>query len=328
MDKGTVRIHFTKGFGNNLFQYCFGRLLAETYGLNLHHEAIPKMGIAKQKFRYNKKMPVKVISNGPHPDNIYHKYFDGIDERKKFNYYINGYFEDYTLYKPHLQKIRSWFSDIPKTNTKDLVIHMRLGNRLLQWNHHKNHITGKGYRKAVSKFDFDRLYIVSDAKKWDYVTKSDIEELTKKVLRGPTKNTPMVPIKDSIDYMNELVDAFKDFDPIFRHTTLIDDFNFIRSFDKIIVYNSTFAWWAATLSHAGQVGVFEPWKPRKPGGRNKNLGKTDFPGWFQWGTMDDMLIKDKDVRVKEQKVERIFENEKSTGLWSRWFHRKPPCKKA
>lgn len=328
MSKGTVKIHFTKGFGNNLFQYAFGRLLAETYGMSLNHKALPQLGIARQKHPYNKKIEIKTISSGLHSDNVYSEYFDGDEQRKKYNYYIKGYFENYLLYKRHLDKIRSWFADVPKTNTKDLVIHMRLHNRLLQWNHYKNHITGEAYRKAVSKFDFDRLYIVSDARKWDYVTKSDIEELTKKVLRGPNKRAILVPIEDSVNYMNELVDAFKDFEPIFRHTTLTDDFNFVRSFDKIIVYNSTFSWWAATLSHATQVGVFEPWKPRKESGRNKNLGKTDYPGWFQWGSMEDMLIKDEELQIKEKDLEKRMKNEKGTGLWRRWFHRKPSYKKA
>ncbi|KKL24607.1 hypothetical protein LCGC14_2413610, partial [marine sediment metagenome] len=29
MKKGTLKMKFSKGFGNNLFQYAFGRLLAE-----------------------------------------------------------------------------------------------------------------------------------------------------------------------------------------------------------------------------------------------------------------------------------------------------------
>lgn len=58
----------------------------------------------------------------------------------------------------------------------------------------------------------------------------------------------------------------------------IDDFNFIRSFDKILVHNSTFSWWAALLSDASKVGVWQPWVRG-----NKNLGLTDYAGWFQWG---------------------------------------------
>ena len=45
MSNGTVIINFTIGFGNNLFQYAYGRLLAKKNGLSLHHRAIEEMGI-------------------------------------------------------------------------------------------------------------------------------------------------------------------------------------------------------------------------------------------------------------------------------------------
>lgn len=321
MSKGTVNIHFTKGFGNNLFQYAFGRLLAETYGLKLNHQAIPGLGIEKVRNFSNWRLKTVEIRNGHHSDNVYHEFFDGDPKRGKYNYYIRGYFEDYTLYKPHLDKIRSWYPDVPKTNTEDLVVHMRLDNRLLQWDHYKNHISAEGYKKAFSKFRFKRLHIVSDAKKWGNVTETDIKELTKKVLHGPTsKRSPRIPIGDAVSYMNELVDGFKEFDPVFHHNSFIEDFNFIRSFDKILIYNSTFVWWAATLSQATQVGVFEPWQPRRPGDRNKNLGKTNFPGWFQWGSTKDLKIKDEDLEMKYKNIQKEMQNEKDISLWRRWFH--------
>ena len=33
---------------------------------------------------------------------------------KKFNYDVIGYFEDYTIYGPHLDKIRNWFQKLKK----------------------------------------------------------------------------------------------------------------------------------------------------------------------------------------------------------------------
>lgn len=329
MSKGAVNIRFTKGLGNNLFRYTFGRLLAETYGLKLNHKAILQLGIEKVKNPPNWRLKTVKITRGPHSDNVYHEFFDGDPERGRYNYYVKGYFEDYTLYKPHLDKIRSWYPDVPKTNTEDLVVHMRLGNRLVQWDSHKNHISAEGYKKAFAKFSFSRLHIVSDAEKWDYVTESDIKELTKKVLREPTSKRKLrVPIRDAVSYMNELVDGFKEFDPIFHHSSFIDDFNFIRSFDKILVCSSTFVWWAAILSHATQVVAFEPWQPRKVSGRNKNLGKTNFPGWFQWGSVEDLRIKDEDLERKYNAVQKEMQNEKDISLWRRWFYRKPPGKKA
>ena len=82
------------------------------------------------------------------------------------NLFIKGYFEDYRIYRDHLPRIKSWFPQVPKTNLEDLIIHIRLQNRLVQISHHKNHILFEGYKKGIEKFDFDRVHIVTDAKKW------------------------------------------------------------------------------------------------------------------------------------------------------------------
>ena len=44
---GNVNIRYTIGFGNNIFQYVFGRLLAETKGLNLVQNGISPLNVKK-----------------------------------------------------------------------------------------------------------------------------------------------------------------------------------------------------------------------------------------------------------------------------------------
>ena len=56
MGKGTVKVKFSNGFGNNLFQYSFGRLLAEYHGLNFSHASIPELNIPKESYGFNKKL--------------------------------------------------------------------------------------------------------------------------------------------------------------------------------------------------------------------------------------------------------------------------------
>lgn len=63
----------------------------------------------------------------------------------------------------------------------------------------------------------------------------------------------------------------------FRSQYLLQKFR-----QQILFQHGTMAWWAATLSHASRVGVYGPWRPTK-GAKNKNLGRTDFPGWYSWG---------------------------------------------
>jgi len=291
MDKGTIKIKFANGFGNNLFRYCFGRLLSEYHNLNFSHPAIPELGIKEEKYSFNKKMETIEFKAD---NNIEAKKFD-VDHHKYFkkemgnrNYDFSKfvfYFEDYTLYKYHLNKIRSWFPVIDKKKNSNLVIHLRLENRIIQKTHFKNIVDPSIYKKIIlHNFNFNKLYIVTDSNEWGYVTEKDIKKLQKKYI---TEGTSYVSIKKSIKYMNNLVDVFEEFHPIIKHSyNFIDDFNFICSFDQILFKNSTFAWWAAVLGEGKRVGVYGPWKPNK-GKRNKNLGETDFPGWFQWGFLND-----------------------------------------
>jgi len=77
------------------------------------------------------------------------------------------------------------------------------------------------------------------------------------------------------------VDGFSKHCPVVTHRSIVEDFNFIRSFDKILFQHGTMGWWAAYLSDAAEVGVYGPWRPWK-GVSNKNLSKIPLPGWFQW----------------------------------------------
>lgn len=307
--KPTVKIkRFTPGFGNNVFQYVFGRLLAETHGFNFSHDALPTMGIKANKCPLTKKFKTITLKSGEHNDTVFHQYFTS---NQLVNYELAaGFFLDYTFYKPHLKKIRNWFPTLPKTNTTDVIVHLRLQGRLLQTRRFNYLITPEGYKNILQKINFENVHIVTDCNKWDYYNEKDIENIrkgmTEKVIIR--KNKKQVPIKNSIQYINDLIDTFKEFNPIIHcettpmkqgtlahRTGFMDHFNLIRSFDKIIHHASTFSWWAAVLSEASEVGVFEMWGPL--GKRQRNLGQTDYPGWFTWGNESELVINS--VKYKE-----------------------------
>lgn len=282
---GTVKVAFTPGFGNNMFQYVFCRLLSESKGMKYNHPPIPEMGIIANDEPMNKKLKtikIKVTSkrdNGS--DEIFRKYLKKC--KPNCNYYFFGYFEDYAIYKPHLDRIRLWFPSVPKTNTTDLVLHLRLQNRLVQQTHAKNFISFEKYQNAIEQFKFEKLYIVTDCKTWRYLEKQDVEDLQKQ-FASVTKEGGFASPDQTIGYMNSMIDGFSQYNPIIRNSPkFIDDFNFIRTFDQVLFKDSTFTWWATVLSKASKVGVYGPWKPNKGNIRNKNLGHTDYPGWFSWG---------------------------------------------
>ena len=300
MSNGTVIINFTIGFGNNLFQYSYGRLLAKKNGLSLHHRAIEEIGIPASNQTIDKSLRTLVVD-----DHNYKKVMFASDI-KNCNIIINGYFEDYKIIKPHLGEIRSWFDPSQTTNKEDLILHLRLQNRLIQVSHNKNHISADAFKRVISSFNYKKLHIVTDAEKWKPYTISDIEKIRHQIEIGPNPpiNSPWVDPEQSLEYINHLIEELSELNPIIHcngknviegsgalRGGFIDDFNLLRSFDQVIVHNSTFSWWAATLSGASQVAIFNPWKIAKPKHQRRNLGQTNFPGWRSWGSAEDLYFK-------------------------------------
>lgn len=300
MNKGTVIINFTIGFGNNLFQYAYGRLLAEKNNLSVHHRAIKEVGIKASHQEVDRSLPTLFVD-----DTNYKKVMFASDLRNQ-NIVINGYFEDYKILKPYLNEVRRWFSHPPITNTEDLILHLRLQNRLVQISHNKNHISVDSFKKVITNFNYNKLHIVTDAEKWEPYTIHDIEKIRHEIKNGPNPpaNSPWVEPQQSLEYMNHLIEGFSDLDPVVHcngknviegsgglRDGFMNDFNLIRSFNQVIIHNSTFSWWAATLSGAEKVAIFSPWKIAKAPKDRRNLGDTSYPGWFSWGSADDLYFK-------------------------------------
>ena len=289
MNRGTVVVNFTIGFGNNLFQYCYARILAETHGLDLSHDAIPELGIEAKNVKNVSFLPT-IVAN----DSNYKKLL--FTQIPKCNIVVSGYFEDYKIFKPHLYKIRNWFTKHEITNTEDVILHLRLQNRLIHESHHKNHLKASAIKELLNKFDYKRLHIVTDAAKWAHHDTFDIESIQEQVRVGPNPTAKWVSTQQSVEYINHLVDELAVLDPIVHcngeemmegsgglRGGFINDFNLLRSFNQVIIHNSTFSWWAATLSGANKVAIHNPWKIAKPPQLRRNLGETNYEGWFPWG---------------------------------------------
>jgi hypothetical protein len=300
MSKGSVTINFTIGFGNNLFQYCMGKLISQIHDLPLNHRAIPEVEIWETRCVIEQSLPVYVVDDSNYKEALYMK------DLSNYNVVINGYFEDYKIIKKYLSEARSWFNKVEITNKKDVILHLRLQNRLIQVSHNKNHITADSFKNIIKEFDYDRLHIVTDAEKWTEYNLEDIEKIRQEIRIGPNppSNSPWVEPEQSLEYMNHLIDGLSELNPIVHcngenvmsgtgglRGGFIDDFNLLRSFNQVIIHNSTFSWWAATLSGAENVAIFNPWKIAKPKHQRRNLGSTKYPGWFSWGSADDLYFK-------------------------------------
>ena len=301
-DLPVVTVKFSIGFGNNLFQYIFSRLLAEHHGLKHAHPFLPGFNIKSTECKPNHNFDTICIRQEKHVTGAYKKYFG--TPLSKSNYDVVGYFEDYSIYAPHLSKIKSWFPKVKKRNKNDLVLHLRLQNRIVQTNHFLNLIKPSSYAKVLKKFNYKKLHIVTDLEKWEKYSTKDILKIKKDLLNGPNPGVAWISTEDSLLYVNALIKTLSKFNPTVHCSKsptiygsgglrghFMPAFNFIRSFNQVILYNSTFSWWAAVLSGASRVAVFSMWKPGRED-NNPNLGSTNYDGWFNYGSKKDLISND------------------------------------
>jgi hypothetical protein len=277
-----VMVQLTNGFGNNIFQYVAARILAE------HHKkevfAIP---FAKNYYAIPclEKKGIKFADFTGQTSNNVLLYISELNYLESFNgeypnsdFVLSGYFEDYRYFIDHRDKIKSWFPKVKVREERDLVLHFRTGDRLFMKNEFYTKPSVEKYINAINKFNFERLHIVTDMPKWDYVTENELKNMK---FHNIIPEDEKVPIQHSVQYFNSFVDALKPFDPIVENRSVGEDFDFIRSFRNILFEHGTLSWWAAFLSEAQKVGVYGPWRAFK-GNKNKNLSQIPLAGWFKW----------------------------------------------
>jgi hypothetical protein len=167
------------------------------------------------------------------------------DKHKNKNIKIKrGYYQDGSYFNPYRNIIKREIFDLPeiKKNTKDIVLHLRMDG----FNHegHNSHVIHPDwYIGILEKEEFEKVYIVM-------ATKSG---------RVWKKQEP---------HKKRYIDRFSKYNYEIISNDEYTDFNFIRSFDKIISSNSTFSWWASFCSEASKI-----YMPQYFEGKKSNLTK-------------------------------------------------------
>jgi|2_EtaG_2_1085320.scaffolds.fasta_scaffold02928_3 hypothetical protein len=279
-------VEFTNGLGNNLFQFIAAKQLALIHKQELVGQC-PRGYYGRAPLE---SLGVKFLDENS--DIILDKAYDEIQEVDSHNYQhwfttshrpedlrVKGYFEDYHYYVHNLAEIKSWFPPIVKRGPEDLVLHFRAGDRLLYESTFPYRTPPGEFLQGLAQFEFENLHIVTDMPRWEHYNAKDIEELS---VHCSVPQKLRVDPQLSADYFNSFVDGFAHYNPIITQREILEDFNFMRSFDKMMIQHSTLAWWAAVLSDASDVGVYGPWRSWK-GKSNKNLSNIGLKGWFQWG---------------------------------------------
>jgi hypothetical protein len=138
------------------------------------------------------------------------------------SYSFNGYFQRSWWYHERRADILRFveLQPIPAVNRKDIVINLRVDEDYRSFNWV---INPSWYLKILAEERFDRLHIVTDVRDEAYLS------------------------------------HFKQYDPIVVSSGPKGDWEYLRSFDRIVTANSTFSWWAAYFSQASRIYTFKRW---------------------------------------------------------------------
>ena len=207
-----IEVRYRMRFGNNLFQYCFGRILAEELGYELAADPLPGFPNTSHHVSGNRYLKPTVRLTGHVTD-----LSEILSDRSKRHIILDGYFQRYEHYRNYKSRIRNdWLitnlSSYP-INTKDVVLCVRRGDYVPL-----HALPFSYYHDAIRLLHPRRVYICSDE-----------------------PHDPFVKLL-VWRYRAELIPP----DPM-------QNLEFIKSFRKIVISNSTFCWWAAFLSHGTEI---------------------------------------------------------------------------
>lgn len=256
----SVILHSIGRFGNFLHQYSYARLLAEHYGyslnvwkhnnqykdifdkyfpnateikgkelrgsanrLNGRHELTPF-----NKLKLSLKKPISVYGNFE----MFNAVYNNVQQARVKEFLtpiqnLNKACPEVNMYR----HCRGKFDKIPsrEVTADDIVLHLRSGdlvNFMAPNTPYNSFIDFNYYDQILSMLQFNRLYIV-------------------------TESNSFLP-----RFANIFLQPFCKYKPIYvNNPELMVDFNFIRLFDRIILSQSSFAFWSSYLSNAKYIYV-------------------------------------------------------------------------
>ena len=235
-----LEVIYDGNLGNNLFQYCFGRILAEKLGYRL--KAKPLKGFPRTRDLVAGKdhadCPTLVL-RGQKVDLSFLEESD-----PKYHLLATGYFQRFEYYAQHRTQILRWLtSDHVVDDTvddDDLVVGVRRGRDYIP----RHGLPLSYYETAIGRFKYKRLFICSDS-----VSDPFVRYLATK------------------------------YQATIRPAGALDNLAFIRRFKNIVISNSTFLWWAAYLSEARTIIFPRPqngfWSAAEPLNKNIDLEVPD-----------------------------------------------------
>ena len=216
-----IQVNYSGRLGNHLFQYVFSRLVAEKFGYQLVSD-LPQNPIIRSSPLPKGKIfntSPVIIGEGLGPG--YH-FPESLGE---FTYIVDGYFQNIDYYREKRELIKGFFSYSCPTqiNFDDIVIHVRLRDYKI-FGIGGSVIDPQYYVEALEREKFRKIYVVTD------------EPGDKEYFR-----------------------FLQGYEYEFFAGSATVSFYFLMSFDRIVIGNSSFSWWAAFLGNYSRIYTFKPW---------------------------------------------------------------------
>ena len=213
-----VYVKYRGRMGNRMFQYAFGRLLAEHYGMSLHASPIqgfPGTSQAVEGRTLNRLGAQKLTGHSPD--------LSKIDPDRAI--VLDGFFQDITLYEGAWPRIKAWFDPPDRgfltLDPDHLVVSVRRGDFVESG----RSLSADAYDMAIwaATAGWRRLAIVTD--------------------------DPSDPFHDHFR---------RSYSRSVTIYSGLDDFEMLANATQLVLSHSTFAWWAAMLGSPSEVIVPVP----------------------------------------------------------------------
>ncbi len=239
-----VEVRYRGSFGDNLFQYCFGRLLAERWGHELLALPLPRFPATAEKISGRRFLSPFVSWGGMAAEERQLGTLlrgDHFTQPVRARLVLFGWFHRWEYYRDHMEDIRRWLTTAPPdkpAEPDDFALCIRT-RRPAAWEEPGIH-SGRApawkrtvpdaaaIEKLLDRVSHRRLVILTDAPDCDEVT----------ALRP---RRPLVLPADSFA-----------------------SWNFLRTCPRMaIALGHAADWWAAFLSSAQEIFALDPWTSRK-----------------------------------------------------------------
>jgi len=211
-----IYIKYNGRFGNNLFQYAMGRILAEQYG---HGLGSYKGENSVSLLNCQRALQDKYSWTGPFITLSGNRV--ELTAVPSGSIYLDGTFQRAEYYIQHRDKIKKWF-EVPeiefRPKNEDVVLHIRRSD--FGYKHNGGMLPLDYYGDILDNNEFGQVYITGGCS--HFGEKKDIDDQVK--------------------------EYFQKYKPLYITSDAIKTFRAIQKFKNVVQSMSTFCWWASFLS--------------------------------------------------------------------------------